>query len=410
MVTLKKRNFIFVLVVTLLVGAAVALALGWAVWYLDERAQETPTDDVTLTAEEYAALAELQKYEKLAEIEAYIKSHYYIEPDPEALMEGVYEGAFLGLGDIYSEYLTPGELEDLMISTTGELEGVGVSVSPAVDGTILVVAPIDDSPAAKAGILPGDRIVKVDGTEYSGDSINSAVSAMRGEAGTKVSLTVLREGKLLNFDLTRALISQKSVSMKTLKDGIAYIRISSFSDTTAADFGNYLRDLELQGARGVVVDLRDNAGGVVDAAVKVADLLLGEGVVTYMENQQGEKRYYKSAAGATNIPFILLVNGNSASSSEIVAAAVKDNVEDALVGTTTYGKGIVQEILPLEEGDAIKLTIMQYFSPKGNSIHEVGVEPDYVVELQEEDFDENGRLTNDRQLDKAIELLGGDRE
>ncbi|MDO4551963.1 MAG: S41 family peptidase [Bacillota bacterium] len=403
MVALKKRNLVILLAVFLLLGGALAWALGFFM-----EITSPATDDVTLTAEEYEKLQALQKYEKLARIHTHIQEHFYVETDEEALMEGIYEGAFLGLNDIYSEYLTPSEMEDLMIATTGELEGVGVTVTPSEDGNILVLAPVDGSPAARAGIRPGDLIVAVDGTEYSGDTINAAVSAMRGPAGTGVELTVLRDGELLEFSLVRAVITQSSVTSEELEDGISRISITSFTDSTSEDFGEILRDLELAGTAGLVIDLRDNPGGVVDGAVEVADLLLEAGVVTYMENQAGEKTYYHSEAGATDIPFVLLVNGNTASGSEILAAAVKDNSDAPLVGTVTYGKGIVQEIIPLEAGDGIKLTVLQYFSPLGSSIHQVGIEPDYVVELEEEDFDEEGNLIRDRQMEKALELLRGE--
>jgi carboxyl-terminal processing protease len=210
----------------------------------------------------------------------------------------------------------------------------------------------------------------------------------------------------MDFEIKRAKIIMETIKAEILEGEIGYIRISSFEEHTATDFGNVLRDLELGGAKGLVVDLRDNPGGLVDVSVDVADYLLQECVVTYTEDRQGEKRYFKSKAGATELPYVLLVNEGSASASEIVAGAIKDHKGGTIVGTKTYGKGIIQEIVPLENGDATKLTIMQYFSPDGNIIHKIGVEPDYVVELTEEDL-VDGKLPreNDRQLQKAIELL-----
>ena len=190
----------------------------------------------------------------------------------------------------------------------------------------------------------------------------------------------------------------QSVRSEVLEGNIGYIRISSFEEKTAEDFKQHLRDLELKGVKGLVLDLRDNGGGLVEVSVEIADMLLGEGVVTYTEDREGNKNYYKSNTGATNLPYVVLVNGGTASASEIITAAIQDNEGGKIIGTTTYGKGIIQSIEKLSNGDAVKLTIMQYFSPKGNIIHKVGIKPDVEVEALAED-------TTDKQLEKAIELL-----
>lgn len=399
MLTIKKRNLIFLLVISLLVGAML-MSGGFITYGLI-------TDQIGISQAEYENYKKIkEEYSDLFALQNLIEERYYIPVDKEKLYEGIYKGLFWGIGDPYSAYLTNQEYTDLMITTSGEYQGIGVTIAPDDSGYITVVAPMDGSPAAKAGVKSGDKILTVDGVEYEGNTIDAAASAMRGNEGTKVVIGVLRDGETMDFEIKRAKIIMETVKSETLESDIGYIRISSFEEHTATDFGEALRDMELDGVKGLIIDLRDNPGGLVDVSVDVADYLLPECVVTYTEDRQGEKRYFKSKAGATELPYVLLVNEGSASASEIVAGAIKDHKGGAIIGTKTYGKGIIQEIVPLENGDATKLTIMQYFSPEGNIIHKVGVEPDYLVELTEEDLVE-GKLPreNDRQLEKAIELL-----
>jgi carboxyl-terminal processing protease len=313
-------------------------------------------------------------------------------------MEGVYKGLFWGIGDPYSAYLTEQEYNDIMISTTGEYQGIGVTIAPDDNGLINVVSPIDGSPADKAGVKTGDKIISVGGKTYDGSSIDQAVAAMRGKPGTKVDLIVLRGENEMEFSITRANIVMQSVRSEVLDGNIGYIRISSFEEKTAEDFQSQLRDMEVKRVKGLVIDLRDNGGGLVDSSVQIADMLLDEGVVTYTEDRKGEKEYYKAKAGKTDLPYVILVNGGTASASEILTAAVKDHKGGKIVGTNTYGKGIIQSIEQLTNGDAVKLTIMQYFSPNGSVIHKVGIKPDVEAEALATD-------TTDKQLEKAVELL-----
>ncbi len=221
---------------------------------------------------------------------------------------------------------------------------------------------------------------------------------MRGKPGTKVDIVVLRGEEELDFSITRANIVMQSVRSEMLDGNIGYIRISSFEEKTAEDFKQQVRDMEIKRVKGLVIDLRDNGGGLVESSVQIADLLLDEGVVTYTEDRKGEKEYYKAKAGKTDLPYVILVNGGTASASEILTAAVKDHKGGKIVGTNTYGKGIIQSIEQLSNGDAVKLTIMQYFSPNGSVIHKVGIKPDVEVEALATD-------TTDKQLEKAVELL-----
>lgn len=392
MFMMKKRSFIFLIVIAVLVGA---LATGAAVFFVGYASGGF----VAITNDEYHNYKLMkEKYGKLAELEKYIQAKYYVPVDEDKLMEGVYKGLFWGIGDPYSAYLTEQEYNDIMISTTGEYQGIGVTIAPDDNGLINVVSPIDGSPAEKAGIKTGDKIISVSGKTYDGSSIDQAVAAMRGKPGTKVDIVVLRGKDEFEFNITRANIVMQSVRSEILEDNIGYIRISSFEEKTAEDFKQQLRDMEIKRVKGLVIDLRDNGGGLVESSVQIADLLLDEGVVTYTEDRKGEKEYYKAKAGKTDLPYVILVNEGTASASEILTAAVKDHKSGKVVGTNTYGKGIIQSIEQLKNGDAVKLTIMQYFSPNGSVIHKVGIKPDVEVEVLATD-------TTDQQLEKAAELM-----
>ncbi len=392
MLMMKKRNLVFVIIVSVLVGA---LTLSGVTFLIGQASGGYRT----ITNEEYENYKQIKdKYGKLVELEQYIKEKYYVPVDENDLMEGVYKGLFWGIGDPYSSYLTKEEYDEITISTTGEYQGIGVTIAPDDRGLINVVSPIDGSPAEKAGIKSGDKIISVGDQVYDGSSIDQAAAAMRGKPGTKVDLIIIRGQQELKFTITRANIIMHTVRSEVLEGDIGYIRISSFEEKTARDFKEHLRNLELKGVKGFILDLRDNGGGLVEVSIEVADALLEEGIVTYTEDRKGKKEYYKSKPGRTNLPYVVLVNGGTASASEIVTGAIKDHKGGVVVGTTTYGKGIIQSIEQLSNGDAIKLTIMQYFSPDGNIIHKVGIKPDIEVEdLADDDLDQ--------QLVKAIELL-----
>ena len=342
----------------------------------------------------------------MAELQKTIEENYYVPVDRDALFQGIYKGLFHGIGDPYSAYLTKKEYEELMISTSGEYQGIGVTVEPQENGYINVVAPIEGTPADQAGILPRDKIIRVDDEDFDASSIDMAVQRMRGKPGTPVKITVLRGMEEVDFNLIRASIVLETIKTEMLEPDIGYIRITSFEERTSDDFRKALKELVSRGIKGLVIDLRDNPGGLVDSSVEIADRLLSEGIITYTEDRRGSKVYYKSDSNHIEIPYTVLINGNSASASEILAGAIKDNEGGVLIGTRTYGKGIIQSISRLESGDAVKLTVMQYFSPNGSIIHKVGIEPDYVVEITEDDF-VDGMLTrqNDRQLQKALEVL-----
>ena len=245
---------------------------------------------------------------------------------------------------------------------------------------------------------PGDIILKVDGQPYSGSESSEAASNIRGKAGTSVEITYKRNGVENTVSIVRAAIQVETIEYEMLEDNIGYILIDSFESATSKDFQAALDDLTAKGARGLVIDLRNNGGGLVDQCIKIADMLMNQGTVVYTQDHDLKKDYYTTKAGRTELPYVVLVNEYTASASEILSAGIQDNNEGIIVGTKTYGKGIIQSLYPWDDGSAVKITIMQYFSPSGKTIHKVGITPDYIVELVEGD-------ETDYQLNKAIEVL-----
>lgn len=363
-------------------------------------------DTVTLTADEYDEyLAVMNTYSKADILKDYITDYYYVPVDEQDLDEGMYRGMFDSLDDPYSYYMTAEEYENEMVSLTGNYSGIGVTFSMDTSNNFVILAVTAGSPAEEAGILPGDYIVKVNGETFGPDEFNTIATKIRGESGTQVTLTILRGSKELEFTMTRRKISTQSVSYE-MKDGeTGYIYISSFEQNTGSDFKKALKSLEKSGAKYLVVDIRDNPGGLVNSAVQVADELMGKGTVVYIQDQAGSREYYTTEAGRTKLPYVLLVNENSASSSEILAAGIQDNNEGTIVGTMTFGKGIIQGMQELTDGSAFRMTEYQYFSPNGSVIHKKGITPDYIVEFEDGDLDENGYVVYDRQLERAIEIL-----
>ncbi len=342
---------------------------------------------------------EFQKLSKLRFLKESIEDEFYQDVNEEDLITGMERGIFDGLEDPYSQYYTKDEFEDLREMTSGSYVGVGIVVSPGEDGFITVVAPIEDTPAQKAGILPGDKITKVDNVKYSAKEMDKAISIIKGKPGENVVLSIIRE-KTPEFDITikREKIQLKSVKSE-MKEEIGYIRISSFDERTGVEFDENLASIKANNPKGLIIDLRDNPGGLLSQVKDVSDSILGEATIVYTQDKVGNKEYLKSnASGKLDIPLVVLVNGNSASASEILAGAVRDNKAGKLVGTTTYGKGLVQNVVKLKDGSGYKITMAQYFTPSGEYINEKGITPDYVVELLEDSED-------DAQLDKAFEVI-----
>lgn len=346
----------------------------------------------------------INNYSKLDSIKNYLLEKFYTDVDDETLMEGVYKGLFEALGDKYSEYIPPAESDDYYDAISNSYSGIGITMSADENNNVIVESVTVSGPAEAAGVLPGDMIIAVDGSYIFGMGLDAA-SLIRGETGTSVVITVVRNGSPIEFKITRRQVGMPSVDYSILDSGIGYISISCFDSVTNAELEAGLKYLESHGCTSFVLDLRNNGGGDVDVAIKVADQLMNEGVICYVEDRQHNKDYYRTHAGRTSMKYAVLVNGNTASASEIVCAGIQDNNEGKIVGTKTYGKGLIQILAYVNDGSSIKVTQYQYFSPNGNEINEIGIKPDYVVELTDDCFDAEGYLIYDAQLNKAVEIL-----
>lgn len=380
---IKIRNAIIAVVITNIITATV-------VWFLPK-----------------PSLGNIQKYDKLFKVEKLIKSNYVDKQniDEDKLVEGAITGMVDSIGDPYTVYLDKKQFEDLLTQTRGSYGGVGIVVGEK-EGKLTVIAPIEDSPAEKAGIKAGDIILKVDGKEISAKELEKAVSMMRGKEGTKVVLTIFREGKgIKDYELTRSIIVLKTVKSQVLKGDIGYIRITSFDENTADEFEKALDKLQKQNIKGLVLDLRDNPGGLLDTSVAIADMILPQGTIVYTIDTNGKKDIWKSDPQNINMPLVVLVNEGSASASEILSGAIRDFKAGTLIGTKTFGKGLVQNIIDLKDGTGLKVTIARYYTPSGECIQGKGIMPDIVYDLPKELKDKQLPIDEDPQIKKAIEVL-----
>ncbi len=346
--------------------------------------------------------SELSKYRAL------IDKYFLGEVDEEKLKEGAIKGYIEGLDDPYTEYISKEDMEDYLADATGNFVGIGIyMVQDTETNKIMVLAPIKGSPAEKAGILPGDLIVSVDGVQYTAEEMTVASNKIKGELGTTVKIEILRENETLNFELKRENIKVNPVEAKKLENNIGYIEFSSFDDGTAEEFKTKFEELQEQGIKSLIIDLRNNGGGIVDEALEIADYILEkDDVILYEVDKNGKETVEKSKnAPIINMPIIILTNENTASSSEILAGALKDHEKAKIVGTETYGKGVIQQLLTLPDGSGLKITAEEYLTPNKTKINEIGIEPDEEVKLPES---VKNVLTveekDDTQLQKAIEM------
>ncbi|MDH4133680.1 MAG: S41 family peptidase [Gammaproteobacteria bacterium] len=339
--------------------------------------------EATKQVEQPLPVEELRAF---TEVFSRIKADYVEPVDDKKLLRDAIQGMLSGL-DPHSSYLDPDGVKDLRVGTEGKFGGLGIEVTME-DGLVKVISPIEDTPAARAGIKPGDLIVRLDEKPVKGMTLNEAVKIMRGRPGTDIVLTVMREGqpKPLKFTVTRAEISMQSIKQRVLEDGYAYVRITQFQANTGDALKDALNKLKLQNKgnlKGLVLDLRNNPGGVLNAAVTVSDAFLTSGLIVYTEGRvsDAEMRYSATPPDLINgAPIVVLVNGGSASASEIVAGALQDHKRAVIMGTKTFGKGSVQTILPMSGGAALKITTARYFTPNGRSIQATGIVPDVVTE------------------------------
>ncbi len=356
------------------------------------------------------ALNESEYTSKINNIIAMLNYYYIDELDVEEMEEGIYAGLVNSLGDIYTTYYTEEEFIAFNESSSGTYAGLGSTVTQDASGNIVFVKPFVDGPAHKAGILPGDILVEINGESTADMDLTEAVSKIKGEAGTKVDIKIYRSGETdyLSMTVERAFIEVPTVEYQMLDNKIGYIYVMEFDEVTEQQFIDAVDDLEAQGMQGLVVDLRDNPGGLLSTVCGMLSRIVPEGeLLVYMEDKYGTKEEYKSEGSETlDVPIAVLINGNSASASEVFAGALQDYGLAKLVGTQSFGKGIVQSIFPLQDGSAIKVTVSKYFTPKGVCIHGIGLTPDLEVELDEQ---LKGQVTipieDDNQIQAAVSLL-----
>lgn len=341
------------------------------------------------------------KYKKIEDVERYIKSNYYKSTEDINFAESQIKGLFSQL-DPYSSFLDKDMYRDLLESNSGEFVGIGIQISTDELGYAMVESPIPDTPAEKAGMKTGDRIFEVDGVDVIGKNLYEVVKMIKGEPNTSVDLKVFRGSEILEFTIGRDVISVSAVDSKMLSDGIAYIQVKSFNEHVAQEFKEHYEALPAS-KKALVIDLRNNPGGSLQQCELLADYILGEQVIVTTKDGKGNVEEAKSDAKKLEIPYIVLINKGSASASEILAGAIKDSKSAKLLGETSFGKGLVQSIVPWGKDTAIKLTIAQYFTPNGNYIHGTGIAPDIEVKLSK-DYNRDDEST-DNQLQEAIKEL-----
>lgn len=355
------------------------------------------------------ALLEQEVIDKIDEIYSYMNIYYYDEFKKEDIYNAIYSGVMESLEDPYSVYYTPEEYEDMKVSTSGTYYGIGAGVSQDVTTMEVTISKVySGTPSEEAGLKNGDKILYVEDIDATTVEVSELVQHIRGEAGTTVHMTIYRPstGETLEFDVERRHVELPSIEGEMLDGGIGYIQITEFQDKTDEQFKIMVKQLQTQGAKGLIIDVRANPGGLLSSVVNLLDQVLPEGLLVYVEDKYGNRDEYTSDSACIDLPIVVLVDENSASASEIFAGAMKDYEYATLVGKTTFGKGIVQNIIPLSDGDAIKLTTAKYFTPKGNDIHKIGVVPDVEVDYEYSGpEDENYDKQYDSQFLKAVEVM-----
>lgn len=361
---------------------------------------------IAIKSEDNSSLSGLEA--TLASFRSVLEEKYMGEIDDEALIEGAIKGYVSALGDPYTTYYTKEEMDELMEETTGNYVGIGIYMTLDLENNaIYVVKPMEGSPAEEAGIQAGDLITKVDGKEYSGEELDQASNAIKGEEGTTVKLEILRDGETQELEVERRKIVVSHIVEKKF-DNVGYLLIEDFDGGCAKEFEEKYKELESQGIDRLIIDLRNNGGGVVDEAVSIADMLLDkDDTILITKDKKGNEEITKSEHNPTiTMPVVVLTNGYSASASEILVGALQDNERATIVGTKTYGKGVIQEVDRLNDGSGLKITIEEYYTPNKNEINKVGIEPDEEIDLSNE-VKEQGTYTDeeDNQLQKAIEII-----
>ena len=364
---------------------------------------------VTIPREEYESL---QKYQKLETLFQLVENYYYEDADEDAMLENAAVGLMAGIGDVYSVYYTKEEMAKFNEETEGKYAGIGCQLLADPESKLITVTRVfKGSPAETAGIRAGDKIVYVNDVYYTAYEMDEAVSVMRGTPGESVKVTVLRDLETIDFDVMREDININYVEYEILDGNIGYVMVFDFLGDAYEGFAEAINAFQEADVSGMIIDLRNNGGGLVDTCVKMADLILPEGVVVSMKDKNGNVTEEKIDGEYYDVPMAVLVNGYSASASEILAGAIRDNHAGTLVGTKTFGKGVVQSSLEFADGSGMKVTTARYYTPSGECIHEIGIEPDIEVELDADAVTRYGINNlpheNDAQLQCAIAVLSG---
>lgn len=340
-------------------------------------------------------------------LKSWIQEKYIGEIDEEKMVETAIKGYVAGLDDKYSEYITQDEMKEYMEEAVGKFVGIGVYISNNTQtNQIVIIAPIEGGPAEEAGILPGDVVQKIDGKEYKGEQLSEATAKLKEQEGTKVKLEILRGEDTLEIEVERRQIKTSHVKSEVI-DNIGYIKVPSFDEGTADEFMEHYKELEKKNVTGLIIDLRNNGGGIVEEALEIADTMVEKDKVLLITTSKSEGEEIKKAQTEKiiNLPVIILTNENTASASEILSGILKEHDNAKLVGDKTYGKGIIQTIYTLKDGSGLKLTTNEYFTPNRNTINKIGITPDYKVELPKDQSIYNVERNQDTQLQKALELL-----
>lgn len=392
----KKRNT-YKVVMIVIVTALVTFLLSSVAFYN----YYMKTDDGNIEAlTKYISISDstttLEK--KIEVLKKYLNKEYIGELDEEKMEEYALKGYVEGIGDKYTEYLTSDELEDLMTSVNGNYVGIGIYMTKDKEDNIIVLLPIEGSPAQEKGLQTGDIINKINGKECKGLELSEVANMVKGEEGTTVNLEILRENETINIDVERRTVELKYIDSKVLEGNIGYIELLAFDEGATVKFREELEKLKSQNISSLIIDLRDNGGGLVSEAISLSEVFVPIGeIILKSYDKDGEETITKSTNMKTEkMEIVILVNENSASATEIFSSAIQDNNLGTIIGTKTFGKGVMQEVQPLKIGGALKITIEEFKTPKGNSIHEVGITPDIEVENNENE---------DLQLQKAIEHL-----
>ena len=407
---MSKRLIVILAVMWMLIlaaGISSSLTLSLCGVSVADEEGDAEKNHVLVTGQQYEMI---EKYQRLQEVMDIVDEYYYTEVDEETMLTGALRGMLDAIGDPYTFYYTPEELTATFEHQEGTYEGVGLQVLGNADGEMIVTRAFKGSSALEKGVCPGDRIVAVDGTPVSAANVqamNDAIAMIKGEIGTTVTLTVVRDDVMLDFELERRKINMNRVEYLMLEDDVGYIMLYEFVGDDVTGFKEAVAALTEQGMKGLIVDVRSNPGGLLEDVVKICDMLLPKGKIVYIEDRKGERETFYSDDKMLGIPLVVLVNEMSASASEILAGAVQDTGVGTVIGQTTFGKGIVQMMIPFEtDGAGLQLTTSTYYTPNGRSIHGSGVTPDIVVEDEGYDFTTSQPDPEaDAQLGKALEVI-----